>query len=98
MVVWNIADGHVIAEADGQHNSDQVSGIFFESETEMVSAGYDGRVFRSAVSGNEITTTRIVRTHGESDPDFIVRLRPSPDRQRFATSEVSLLRREVRTD
>jgi hypothetical protein len=58
----------------------------------MVSAGYDGKVFRSTVSGNEITASRIERSPGESDPDFIVRLRPSPDRRRFATSEVSLLK------
>lgn len=95
MVVWNIADGSVLAEADGQHNRDQVSGIFFESETTFVSSGYDGKVFRSTISGDEITAKQIKRSgdgNGGQDPDFIVRLRPSPDHSRFATSEVSRLK------
>ncbi len=90
MVVWNIEDQSVIAEADGRHNHDQVAGIFFESETQFVSAGYDGKVFRSTVSGNELTASLIQRSEGAFEPAFIVRLRPSPDRKRFATSEVSL--------
>jgi serine/threonine protein kinase/WD40 repeat protein len=92
IVVWQIADGQVIAEADGLHNSDQVSGMFFESETEMISAGYDGKVFRLTVEGDEVTAKPVDRSHEGGDPDFIVRLRPSPDRRRFATSEVSLLK------
>ena len=91
MVIWNVADESVIAEADGQHNSDQVSGIFFESETQLVSSGYDGRVFRSTLSGQEITAEPVTRSDGQDDPAFIIRMRPSPDRQRFATSDVSLL-------
>lgn len=92
MVVWNVADAQVIAEADGQHNHDQVSGIFFESEAQFVSSGYDGRVFRSTVEGSEITAKPILRSDGQSAPAFIIRMRPSPDRQRFATSDVALLR------
>lgn len=89
IVVWNIDDGSVIAEIDDQHNRDQVAGIFFENETQLVSAGYDGRVIRSTVSGTSITAEEIKRSTGDT-PSFIIRLRPSPDRQRFATSEVSL--------
>ncbi|MCA9008943.1 MAG: protein kinase [Planctomycetaceae bacterium] len=95
MVVWNIEDNSVVAEADGQHNRDQVSGIFFESESTFVSSGYDGKVFRSTISGNEITAEPIKRSgdaNNRQDPDFIVRLRPSPDLSRFATSEVSRLK------
>ncbi len=91
MVVWNVADENVIAEADGQHNRDQVSGIFFESETQLVSCGYDGKVFRSTVSGREMTAELVPRSEGQIDPAFIIRMRPSPDRQRFVTSDVSLL-------
>ena len=83
MVVWSIADKSVIAQADGQHNHDQVAGIFFESEMQFVSAGYDGRVFRSTVRDDHTITASIVeRSADGQDPDFIVRLRPSPDRMR----------------
>lgn len=91
MVIWNVADETVIAEADGHHNSDQVSGIFFESETQLVSSGYDGKVFRSTLNGQTITSEPVNRSDGQIDPAFIIRMRPSPDRQRFATSDVSLL-------
>ena len=94
IVIWNIDDGNVIAETDGLHNKDQVAGIFFETESQLVSAGYDGKVIRSTVSGNAITVNEIMRSEGDLYPSFIIRLRPSPDRQRFATSEVSLLNRE----
>ena len=89
IVIWKIADGSVLAEADQQHNRDQVAGIFFENESQLVSAGYDGKVLRSNVSGNSITASEIKRSAG-ANPSFIIRLRPAPDRQRFATSEVSL--------
>jgi len=91
IVVWNIETGNVIAEIDDRHNKDQVAGIFFENESQLVSAGYDGRVIRSTVSGDTITVNEIKRSDDDLYPSFIIRLRPSPDRLRFATSEVSLL-------
>jgi len=91
MVVWNASDATVVASADGQHNSDQVSGIFFESETQLVSSGYDGKVFRSTIQGRELIVEPIPRSVGQIDPAFIIRMRPSPDRKRFATTEVSLV-------
>jgi len=92
MAIWNAADGTVVASADGQHNSDQVSGIFFESETQLVSSGYDGKVFRSTIEGREMIVEPIPRSDGQIDPAFIIRMRASPDRTRFATSEVSLVK------
>lgn len=94
IVVWNIDTGNVIAEIDDLHNRDQVAGIFFENESQLVSAGYDGKVLRSTVSGDSISVNEIKRSADDLYPSFIIRLRPSPDRQRFATSEVSFLKGE----
>jgi serine/threonine protein kinase/WD40 repeat protein len=92
IVVWNAVDGAVLARIPGSHNRDQIVGLFFESESQFVTAGYDGKIFRWTISDNEVQPKEIVRTETEAAPEFIVRLRPSPDRQRFATSEVSVIR------
>ena len=90
IVVWNATDGNVIASILESHNNDQVAGIFFESETELVSVGYDGRILRWSISGDTLTSQEIERVDAQAVPEFIVRLRPAPDRQRFITSEVSV--------
>ena len=88
IVVWDATNGSVIATASESHNRDQVAGIFFESESQLVSAGYDGRIYRWIIQGTELVATEIVRGADQKSPGFIVRLRPAPDRKRFATSEV----------
>ena len=94
IVVWNIDTGKVVAEIDDQHNRDQVAGIFFENESQLVSAGFDGKVNRLTVSCDSITVDEIRRGIDDLYPSFIIRLRSAPDRQRFATSEVSHLSEE----
>ena len=90
IVVWDATVGNVIASVPESHNNDQVAGIFFESETELVSVGYDGKILRWSISGDALTSMPIERGNGQAVPEFIVRLRPAPDRKRFITSEVSV--------
>ena len=94
IVIWNARDGSVIASVDGAHGRDQVVGIFFESETQLVSAGYDGKILRWNVEGTGLKATEITGRNDQRPPEFIVRLRPSPDRTSFATAEVSIVRNE----
>ncbi len=90
IVVWNVDDLKVVASVPESHNRDQVSGIFFESEDQLVSVGYDGRIYRWSITDDSLVSTEITRPEGISLPQFIVRLRPSPDHRQFATSEVSV--------
>lgn len=103
-VLWDIETKTVLAQSEGAHNSDSVSGIFFVSDTEFVSAGFDGGVLRWEIKNGELTPTRIERPEIErseneelddgkqqrqANPDFIIRLRPSPDGKRFVTSDLN---------
>lgn len=92
IVVWNVADGTVFADVQDAHGRDQVSGAFFESETQLITVGYDGHVIRWTIEPGVMTPTEVVRGANKTLPEFIVRLRPSPDRNRFATSDVALRR------
>jgi serine/threonine protein kinase/WD40 repeat protein len=95
IVIWDATDGHMIAMVPESHDNDQVAGLFFESETQLVSAGYNGKVYRWTLSGDSLTAEAFERPAEIPDPEFIVRLRPSPDRSRFTTSEVSVIRSET---
>jgi len=95
IVIWDATDGHVIAMVPESHDNDQVAGLFFESETQLISAGYNGKVYRWTLSGDTLTAEAFQRPAGIPDPEFIVRLRPSPDRTRFTTSEVSVVRSDT---
>ncbi len=88
-VLWDIESTKVLAQADGAHNSDGVSGVFFVSDTEFISAGFDGGVLRWKIANGELTKTAIGRPEGQKDPDFIIRLRPSPDGTRFITADLN---------
>jgi WD40 repeat protein/serine/threonine protein kinase len=83
MVIWDRATGEVIATHDGAHGNDGVSGVFFTSEEELISSGFDGRVLRWTIRGDRIVLQDVL-----VDGQFIVRLRPSPDRSRFAVSDI----------
>lgn len=88
-VLWDIAAPKVLAQANGAHNSDGVSGIFYVSDSEFVSAGFDGGVLRWRIENGELIKTAIERPEGQTAPDFIIRLRPSPDGKRFVTSDLN---------
>lgn len=87
-VLWDIQTTTILAQAEGAHNSDGVSGVFFVSESEFVSSGFDGGVLRWTIDGNELIQTEVERPEGQPKPDFIIRLRPSPDGTRFVTSDL----------
>lgn len=88
-VLWDIEKTAVLAKAEGAHNSDAVSGVFFVSDTEFISAGFDGGVLRWKIENGELTKKNIERPAGQSNPDFIIRLRPSPDGTRFITADLN---------
>jgi WD40 repeat protein len=95
IVVWDVATGKPLASVAESHNRDQVSGIFFETEEQLVSVGYDGRILRWTINGTALESTEIARAAGQSLPEFIVRLRPTRDRSRFVTSEVLVRKGEA---
>jgi len=99
IVVWSAEDAQKMASVSESHGRDQVSGISFENENQLISVGYDGKVLRWTIEGETLSSVEIERkpkTAGQETetPEFIIRMRPSADRSRFATSEVSIARTE----
>lgn len=88
-VVWNVMTGDVVATAVNGHKSDGISGVFFSGEDEFISSGFDGNVFHWKINGDQLIATKIERPEEEETPDFIVRLRPSPDGSGFITSDLT---------
>lgn len=89
LVLWDFTNDRVLAVKDNTHGSDGISGIFFVSDTQFISAGFDGRVYRWTIDGDQLTEEIIPRGAGLEDPDFIVRLRASADGQHFITSDLT---------
>lgn len=98
IVIWNVADGSVYADFRDAHNRDNISGAFFESEDQLVTVGYDGRVFRWSVEPGAMKAEEVSRGDGSKLPEYILRVRPTPDRKMFATSDVALRRTSAGTD
>lgn len=94
-VLWDFINNQVIARAENGHGADGVTGVFFCSETEFISAGFDGRVFRWRQENGKLIPTEVAgKTDGER-PDFIVRLRPNANGSRFVTSDLT---RDLKSD
>lgn len=88
--LWDFENNKVLAMAEGGHGSDGVSGVFFVSDDTMISAGFDGNVFRWTIDGDKLIPTAIQRdTNQSAVPDYIIRMRPSPDRSQFITSDLT---------
>jgi WD40 repeat protein len=97
IVVWDISDekkptviARITEESLRTQERDQISGVFFETEDQLITAGYDGEVKRWKISGENLNGSVIPRRDSNVRAEFILRLRPSPDRTRFMTSEVVL--------
>ena len=89
IVLWDLRDGSVIARASDAHNRDQVAGAAFLSDGRILTAGYDGQVLRWTAEADRLRARPLKRPGGdEANPDFIIRMRLSPDGRRLATSEV----------
>ncbi|MEO2016735.1 MAG: protein kinase [Fuerstiella sp.] len=89
-VLWNFEDNAIVATtAIPGHGTDGVSGIFFLSNSEFISAGFDGRVFRWTQEGKDLVAEEIARGGDRQIPDFIIRLRASPDGTQFITSDLT---------
>ena len=88
IVVWDSA-GRELVRARNAH-LDGVSAMEFLSETEFLSAAFDGRVNRWRVAGEKL---EIVRTY-ELAADYVWRLSLAPDRRRFLTTSFRADRRE----
>ncbi|TWT48223.1 Serine/threonine-protein kinase PknD [Thalassoglobus neptunius] len=54
IVVWNVSTGSVIARAEGEHGRDQVSGLSFLSEDELITTGYDGTIQRWVIREDKL--------------------------------------------
>ncbi|MEZ6127231.1 MAG: hypothetical protein R3C59_00950 [Planctomycetaceae bacterium] len=88
-VLWDFENNKVLARADNGHGTDGVTGVFFSSDDEFISAGFDGNMYRWRQEGEKLVATLIDRQQAGDAPDYIVRLRPSPDGSRFVTSELT---------
>lgn len=89
LILWDFENNRIVAEKNDTHGSDGVSGVFFVSDNEFISAGFDGRVYRWTINKGELTESVISRGDDQEDPDFIVRLRASNDGSRFVTSDLT---------
>ena len=87
--LWSRDSGQMIAQKSGVHGGDGVSGVFFVNESEFVSAGFDGNILRWIIDGDTLKSEVIKRN---PIPDYVMRLRPSPDRTRFVTSDLNKIR------
>ncbi|MFN9039511.1 MAG: WD40 repeat domain-containing protein, partial [Planctomyces sp.] len=73
LVLWTLAAGQVTA-LQQTHGGDQISGLWFLSETEFVSTGYDGRLLRWQLGQNGQLTSREVFAGQQ-----VIALNVSPD-------------------
>jgi len=89
LVLWDFEQDKVIASKNDAHGSDGISGVFFVSKDEFITAGFDGRVYRWSVQGNDLSEQLIARGEDVKDPDFIIRLRASADGAGFITSDLT---------
>ena len=90
LVLWDVQSGDKLAQTTGTHGFDAVSGIFFSKADEIITAGFDGRVFRRTIENGQFREPEeITRPEGERIPDFIIRLRPNPDGSGFITSDLT---------
>lgn len=94
-VLWDFMNNKVLARAENGHGSDGVTGVFFFSEKEFLSAGFDGRVFRWKQQDDKLIPTEVAGQTVGQRPDFIVRMRPNSDGSRFITSDLT---RDLKSD
>lgn len=88
IVVWRTDDGSAIARTETSHGTDQVSGAAFLDQRTFITSGYDGKVMRWSIVGSGLEPTELKQTQ---NPDFVMRLRMSPNRDQFVTSETTTL-------
>lgn len=90
IVVWDMMTAEVIAEINGQHGNDQISGIEFLNDNELISTGFDGRVQRWLLKqGDLVAADQRFQFRRESGiDDYIISLKISPNRRQFATVSV----------
>ncbi|MFN9160370.1 MAG: WD40 repeat domain-containing protein, partial [Planctomyces sp.] len=82
LVLWTLAAGQVTA-LQQTHGGDQISGLWFLSETEFVSTGYDGRLLRWQLGQNGQLTSREVFAGQQ-----VIALNVSPDGRWYLISDV----------
>lgn len=87
IVVWDLMTAEVIAKIRGQHDNDQISGIAFLNENELISTGFDGRIRRWVINQEELVSVdeRFQFLKQDNFDDYIISLKMSPDRRKFAT-------------
>ncbi len=91
IVVWDMMTAEVIAEINGQHENDQISGIEFLNNNELISTGFDGRVRRWTIKQKdleEIKDPRFAFLRESGIDDYIISLKISPNRRQFSTVSV----------
>lgn len=91
IVVWDMMTAEVIAEINGQHDNDQISGIEFLNNNELISTGFDGRVRRWTIKQkelSEIKDPRFAFLRKSGIDDYIISLKISPNRRQFSTVSV----------
>ena len=93
IVVWD-ATGNKIASIEKQHRRDQVSGIAFIDDDQFVTTGYDGTVILWKIVDKKLQGQQLkgVQANQSKAPEYIIKLRMSPDGRHFTTSEVSRVR------
>lgn len=91
IVVWDLMSGEVVGEAIGQHGNDQVSGIEFLNENELISSGFDGTIQRWLLNQEKLVRVEDARFMFQREStfdDYVISLNLAPDRKSFATISV----------
>ena len=80
--LWSTQSGKHLSVVQGAHDGDGVSGAFFTSESEFITAGYDGRVIRWKQDRD------VLRPETLFQGEMIIRMAASPDRRRMSIVQI----------
>ncbi|MCA9064311.1 MAG: hypothetical protein KDA96_14675, partial [Planctomycetaceae bacterium] len=83
IAVWAIPEGTVVASSNFTHGGDGISATFFLNESELVTAGYDGKVLRWTIGDDGKLNPTVIHSG-----QMIVRMAPSSDSTRIAVTDV----------
>lgn len=80
--LWSTESGTRLSGVQGSHDSDGVSGAFFVSDTEFITAGYDGRIIHWK------RENEVLRQETLFMGEMIIRMAASPDRRRMSVVQI----------
>ncbi len=82
LLLWSLADGRLL-DLQRSHREDQITALFFQDETTIITAGYDGSVRSWKLTGERLEAGPVLLRGSQ-----ILALEPAADRSRFAVIDL----------